>query len=114
MPPGGQHHSKLVCSVCGAFIKWMAGPALPLDPAKVPQAEPNAPLPVLVGTVSERQANHANNMRNMMLSRLESILEPNLFAAMRLIPEAGFWMGNAERQSQEIRWPKDWCQEEKP
>lgn len=110
LTPEGPHYGKVVCAVCGTFLTWLPTPYRAPDMTKVPVCNPQDNLPPLKGAVSERQRDYAMNMRAMLIHKAESRLDPVLFAAMRQIQDAGFWMGNKDRAVTELRWPKEWVQ----
>ena len=108
--PNGPHYAKLVCAVCGTFLNWMPRPVYPVNMAKVPKFDPSTALPLLVAK-SDSQTALASNCRRDMLARLEGELDANLFAAMRLINDPTWWIGNAKKAPSAIHWPKEWVDE---
>ena len=105
LTPEGPHYGKVICENCKGWLAWLPRPALPIDPAKVPQQEPDAPLPPLTGA-SERQIAFGERCRVSMM--LRSDLSPHLYSGMQTITEATFFIANHERPAKAIRWPKEW------
>lgn len=63
-------------------------------------------MPLLIGT--DPQVAYAENVRAAMVRRLNAVLSPDAFRAMRGIEDATWWISNKDREADAIRWPSGW------
>jgi hypothetical protein len=109
MPEGSTHFAKLECSECGAYVKFLARPSVPLTAFRFPGPLPEgASLPELQGA-SPKQIAAGNAVRAVLLRKFRDTPERHLYEAMRTIKLASWWLGNKEAEDiGQIAWPVTW------
>jgi len=109
LTPGEQHYGKVVCASCGKWLAWLPRPARPIDKAKLPKPLAlGAELPKLTGK-SPAQIAFGERCREKMIHEQScSSLSAEMFEAMKTITDCTFWIANANKAPNLLRWPEEW------